>query len=363
MRYESFLSAIRGLPGVIRGEPLDRATVAAVVDAEESITVGSGGMRIDNVGIGTCASCRDVFVLFCESGFARPNTITMEMVDDRGVTVGHDVPATMRDSMVCRKDVIWVTDDFVMYPKIMEICDVRMVMRASRLQCPLPPDVESWVFYPSPTTADSVNLLFGMSGRRMSTVIVGADGLERGVAPSVPVADVVEVPGAGGGHREPAPEDALYRRDLVGEGLEVLQLPLADQDLHAPVVVEVHVHRRVHQRLVRVLHVGELVPHGRDGVVVDHDDRSDHPLLLVLPLGLGERIAYEVPDRFGPAHVPLLRDRLVEGLQKFGLQGNAYARDPFHDGRNASGGLTLCGWKAHTTRASVPGGSRAREQS
>ena len=351
MQYGEFLTTVRGLAGVIRAEPLDCATMESIVASEGEIRTVSGGMRIENIGVGTCASCRDLFVLFCDGGFARPSTVTMEMVDDRGVTVGHDVPSGMRESLKGRKDLIWLTDDFVMYPEKMEPYDVRMVMRASRLECPLPPGVDPWVFYPSPTTADAVNEAFGMSVRRMSTVIVGVDGLE-GKAPSVPVADVVEVPGAGGGHGEPASEHAFYRRDLVGEALEVSEPALADQDLHAPVVVEVDVDGRVHEGLVVVLHVGELVADRRDGVVVDHDDRADHPLVLVLPLGLGERIADQVPDGLGPAHVPLLGNRLVEGLQKLGLQGNADARDPLHDGGNASGCLTLCGRYAHTTRAS-----------
>ena len=330
MLFDDFLAHLRSMPGVLRAEPLDRDTVQRVMACEESIKRVSGGMRLENVGIGTCAARDDVFAVFCGSGFPRPTTVIMELVDDRGVVVGHDVPYTMMELYETRSDVIWFTDSFVMYPDKMEPCDARMVMKASRLEAEFPDGVEPWVFYPSPSSADMVNARFGLCDSRMSTIILGVDGLERGPQPSVPVPDVVEVPGAGRGHGEPSPEHTLYRRDLVRERLQVPELALADEDLHALVVVQVDVHGRVDEGLVLVLQVGQLVPDRGHRVVVDHDDGPDHPLLVVLPLGLGERVAHQVPDGLGPAHVAFLGYRFVESPEELGLQGHAYAGHAFH---------------------------------
>ena len=143
-------------------------------------------------------------------------------------------------------------------------------------------------------------------------------------------ADVVEVAGAGRGHGEPAAQDALYRGYLVGEPLQVPELPLADQDLHALVVVQVHVDRGVDHALMVVLDVGELVAHGGDCVVVDHDDGADHPLVVVLPLGLGEGVADQVPDRLRPADIALLGDRFVELFEQLRFQRDTDARHSVH---------------------------------
>ena len=92
--------------GVLRVEPLDRRTVGRLVEAEESITRVSGGMRLENRGMMDCAGMERNFVMFCDASFPRPDEVTMEMVDDRGVVIGHDVPPCMRQDFATRDDII-----------------------------------------------------------------------------------------------------------------------------------------------------------------------------------------------------------------------------------------------------------------
>ena len=96
--------------GVLRVEPLDRRTVGRLVEAEESITRVSGGMRLENRGMMDCAGMERNFVMFCDASFPRPDEVTMEMVDDRGVVIGHDVPPCMRQDFAARDDIIWMAD-------------------------------------------------------------------------------------------------------------------------------------------------------------------------------------------------------------------------------------------------------------
>ena len=296
MRLQDFVGFLEDLPGVVQAVPLNRDQVEEVIAGEEALKTASGGLRMENSGVATCGSRDSVFILYCDSSYPRPSKITMEMIDDRGVTVGHDVPPCMMDHFKERGDVIWFTDNFVIYPAKLAPYDVRMVMRACRMDWDLPDGMSAWTFYPSPGTADIVNSWFGFTDRSKSTIVLGVDGLEM-PASSVPVADMVEVPGAGRGHGEPSPQDSLYRCYLVGESLQIPELALADEDLHAFVVVQMDVDRSVHHMMVLVLHVSDLVADGGHGVVVDHDDRSDHPFLVVLPFGFGERIAHKVTYR------------------------------------------------------------------
>lgn len=339
MRHDEFLEHLGKRGGVLRIEPLDRSTVQEVVRIEESICRVSCGLRLENAGVQTCASCSDLFVMFCTSEFPRPDCVTMEMVDDRGVVIGHDVTERMKYMYLGRDDLVWMSDNFVLYPNKTVPCDVRLVMKASRLEADLPGDVMPWQFYPSPESADLLNSIFGIEDRTISSVLVGVDGLEPRAPWSVPVPDVVEVPCAGRGHGEPASEDPLDGRDLVRELLEVLQLALADEDLHALVVVEVDVDRCVHERLMVVLHVGELVADGCDGVVVNHDNGPDHPLLVVLPLGLRQGVTDQVPDGLRPADISFLGDRVVELFEELGFQGNTDTGHAFHGKVNRAEGF------------------------
>jgi hypothetical protein len=328
MRCDELISKLLSKPGVVRVEVLDAETVSGVVDEEDSVRVFSGSMELESIGLGKCV-CKDlVAAVFCDSSFPRPDVVTIEIVDEYGTLMAQDVPPSLKPSISKLDNVVWLSESFVLYTDSISLSKPHMVMKASPFPGPADFGTEQpWVFYPSVSTADYLNRRFDIKDSAgLSTIILGVDGVEG--SPSVP--DVVEVPCGGRCHREPSPEHPLYRGYLVGEALEDLQLPLADENLHALVAVEMDVDRCVDGSHVPVLDVGELVADGVQGMVVDEDDGADHPFLLVLPLVLGKRVAYEVANRFGSADVPLLAYRAVELLQQLGLQRDAYAGNSFH---------------------------------
>ena len=130
------IEALTALDGVIATEQLDDEAMKVVTGIETSIRTVSGGMRIENRGILDCAGMSRNYVLFCGSGFPRPDQVTMEMVDDAGEVVGHDVPPCMVDAFRSRDDVIWMSDGFVLYPGLVCDRDVRMVMLSSTAWLP-----------------------------------------------------------------------------------------------------------------------------------------------------------------------------------------------------------------------------------
>lgn len=176
------IEALTALDGVIAAEQLDDEAMKVVTGIETSIRTVSGGMRIENRGILDCAGMSRNYVLFCGSGFPRPEQVTMEMVDDAGEVVGHDVPPCMVDAFRSRDDVIWMSDGFVLYPGLVCDRDVRMVMLSSRMKVSGPLgefDVRS--FYPSASSAVYLLGLFGREpDRSVAAVILGVDGVLRG---------------------------------------------------------------------------------------------------------------------------------------------------------------------------------------
>lgn len=176
MNESDVMEYILSKGGVLRVEPLDRRTVGRLVEAEESITRVSGGMRLENRGMTDCAGMERNFVMFCDASFPRPDEVTMEMVDDRGVVIGHDVPPCMRQDFAARDDIIWMADGFVMYPRRVGEHDVRMVMLSSRFDVPEP--LVSRIFYPSLTTARMLNGMFGVECEGLASVVIGVNGLD-----------------------------------------------------------------------------------------------------------------------------------------------------------------------------------------
>ena len=176
------IEALTALDGVIAAEQLDDEAMKVVTGIETSIRTVSGGMRIENRGILDCAGMSRNYVLFCGSGFPRPEQVTMEMVDDAGEVVGHDVPPCMVDAFRSRDDVIWMSDGFVLYPGLVCDRDVRMVMLSSRMKVSGSLgefDVRS--FYPSASSAEYLLGLFGREpDRSVAAVILGVDGVLRG---------------------------------------------------------------------------------------------------------------------------------------------------------------------------------------
>lgn len=200
MDAKGVIDAATGMRGVTGMRILDRTTVSRL-QSIESREKTFAGMPMECPGMDTCASKQSVFVMFCDSGFPEPTESMIEMVDDRGVTIGHDVPGCQRD----RYDdgsVFWMCSNMVVYPEKMNGNGITVRLYAIPMTVG---DVNGSLYYPSKESADMLNGMFGMEGRALSTLILGVDGLET----SVPVTDVVEVAGGGCRHGEPASEDAL----------------------------------------------------------------------------------------------------------------------------------------------------------
>lgn len=179
MRVGDFMEGMLRVEGVrgIRMMPDD--LIRSVASTEASIDTVSGGMRLENMGLFQCIHSPYVFVLFCDPSFERPNEITMRMIDSEGVVIGHDVPPAMMDDYIDRRDIFWMSDGFVMFPDRIGNRDAKMVMGCSRYRCGwLPDDVRVRMFYPSVSSAESINSRFGMEEDGISSAVLGVDGLE-----------------------------------------------------------------------------------------------------------------------------------------------------------------------------------------
>lgn len=254
--YAEALSSMTGISRLIRP---DRGFIGALRDEEDSVTTVSGGLCYNPVGMYQCLSMDHVFIAYCDQDFGFPCEPSMEMVDDRGVVIGCMVDEEAKAHYMDDPDIIWLSSNFVVFPDRIGSVNAAMYLYSQDLEVDGVEDgVVTRVFFPTMGSCELIRRVHGGEDDGTCIAVVGVDGLSG----SVPVADVVDMSRAGCGHRESAPEDTLYRGDLVGEPLEVGQPALADEDLHAPVMVQVDVHGCRDHGPVLVLDVGEPVADG-----------------------------------------------------------------------------------------------------
>ena len=116
MRSDEFISKVLEKPGVVRAEILNADLISRIVDEEDSISVFSGSMELQSIGLGKCVTKDLVAAVFCDSNFPRPDRVTIEIVDEYGTLLGHDVPQSMAEEIRGLDNILWFSENFVMYP-------------------------------------------------------------------------------------------------------------------------------------------------------------------------------------------------------------------------------------------------------
>ncbi len=172
--------ALLSQKGVFRMEILDAETLMAAVKQELSIKMISGGMRLDNIGIMQCAHRQFIGVMFCNSEFVRPKEVSMFIVDTRGTIVGREVISDEREALRADPNILWLSDEMVIFVDRISDLDTRFVMSAVDYAPEgMAEGLQAMIYYPSMSTAQMINRKFGVddSNDDVWTVIVGIDGV------------------------------------------------------------------------------------------------------------------------------------------------------------------------------------------
>jgi len=172
--------ALLSQKGVFRIEALDAETLMAAVRQEMSIKKVSGGMRLDNIGIMQCAHRQYIGVMFCNSEFERPKKVSMFIVDTMGTVVGREVIEDERETLHADPNVLWLSDEMVIFVDRISNLDTRFVISAVDYTFDgMAEGFHAAIYYPSMSTARLINRKFGVddSNDDVWTVIVGIDGV------------------------------------------------------------------------------------------------------------------------------------------------------------------------------------------
>jgi len=98
-----------------------------VMEEERSVTDCAFGMPFVNRALEEVCKRKVSVCLFTGDNFEDVTEHIMIMEDIRGNIVGHDVPKCMMDDYKDNPEIVWLCDDFAMYPNA-DLFKVNMVM-------------------------------------------------------------------------------------------------------------------------------------------------------------------------------------------------------------------------------------------
>ncbi len=100
MHYSDFSNALLLHPGIVRIEPLSDSLISVIREMEYEHS-NEGVMLSVPVGLNEVAEKQLKLILFCSINFRMFTEPFMEIIDDRGTTIGHDVLMGTQEKYDC----------------------------------------------------------------------------------------------------------------------------------------------------------------------------------------------------------------------------------------------------------------------
>lgn len=177
MLYRDFSKFLLLHPGIVRIELLSDDILEEVRGIEWS-SKNINFAPVDPVGLRDIEE-RDLrLILFCSSEFPMFTDSFMEIVDSRGESIGHDVLISERHKYES-PDHIWLTSNLFFDIKLLSDYYIKIIIKSLSMDIDgLPEDVSPIVFYPCAATANYINDRFNVTGKIVSTLLMGVDGVK-----------------------------------------------------------------------------------------------------------------------------------------------------------------------------------------
>lgn len=175
MDTDEILDRLRSQRGVVMAEVMPDDLFIRINREESGVTGAMGAVPVINTGLRDCIE-RDVrLALVVTDGFWLPEYRSMRMVDGSGRVVGHSVTRSEIPDYAGRDDVVFLSDDFVMYPDA--LADGTPSMELLSAPYPgeggwIPEEMSPVIWYPCTTSSDLILSHYGVPFEGNATVIM-----------------------------------------------------------------------------------------------------------------------------------------------------------------------------------------------
>jgi hypothetical protein len=179
MGLEEVLAKLRTDKSVRAAFALEGDPFKEVVKEESSVKESSMGMPMINRALDEVLRRKFTVCIFVEYTFETPVDHIMMMEDGCGNIVGHDVPVCMIDKFKDDPEIVWLCDDFAMYPCKAQTEEMYIVMLPQKIGIVGAAEGAKDVvlLYPATTTDILLRKLFGVSpdDPKIATAILAYD--------------------------------------------------------------------------------------------------------------------------------------------------------------------------------------------
>ena len=158
------LTKLGSNPAVKAAFSLEGEFYIDVIAEESSVIEGSMGMPLVNRALEEVRKRRTAVCVFCYGAFEVTTGHIMTMEDKSGNVIGHDVRGCMLDELRDDPNIIWLCDDFAIYPDKIETQEIFMVMLPQRV-CSIGEKEgvrDPVILYPATTTDIMLKMHFGI---------------------------------------------------------------------------------------------------------------------------------------------------------------------------------------------------------
>lgn len=177
MDPEGFVGWLSRQHGAVHASLAPRDLMERIV-AEESTVMSSFGTPVDNSGLRDCLRHGTIAVVFTDRTFRVPSTVSMVLRNEKGEIVGHNVPEGMLTELSGRDDVVFISDDFVLYPETSLGKGPVMELRSKPYRGDgdtAPEGIDPVIWFPSTTSSEIIHRWFGIPVTDLGTALVAVD--------------------------------------------------------------------------------------------------------------------------------------------------------------------------------------------
>jgi len=117
VQMTDIVSRIKEMRGVVHVFPLNDECREKIWDIEKNIK-GALGIRVINEGVRECLDRKHVICIIKKASFRPPPEPTVMLISNDGVVLGEEVLPYCKKQFLenCKEDIIWLSEEFVMYP-------------------------------------------------------------------------------------------------------------------------------------------------------------------------------------------------------------------------------------------------------
>ena len=124
---ERVLDYYRGMPGIVRAEPMDTDISEKVLDLERHTRTQTDS-EYENVGYGMVMKKKHRVCVFYTEDMPVHHHADLFMIDDDGNVMGRMLTQDEIAEFKDRDDLVWISKDFVMFPDMVGGGDGRFVL-------------------------------------------------------------------------------------------------------------------------------------------------------------------------------------------------------------------------------------------